>query len=53
MINLANQLFFTEEKNAIHKLIEAIIEEYECCKQIVKEHFNKNLVMSVKYEEKI
>ena len=51
MINLANQLFFTE--NAIHKLIETIIEEYECCKQIIKEHFNKSLVMFVKDEEKI
>ena len=27
MINLADQLFFTEEKNAIYKLIEAILEE--------------------------
>ena len=29
MINLADQLFFTEEKNAIYKLIEAILEEYD------------------------
>ena len=36
MINLANQLFFTEEKNAIHKLNEAILEEYNYCKQIIK-----------------
>ena len=29
MINLADQLFFTEKKNAIYKLIEAILEEYD------------------------
>ena len=36
MINLANQFFFTEEKNAIHKLNEAILEEYNYCKQTIK-----------------
>ena len=32
--------------NATDKLIEAILEEYEYCKQIIREHFNKNLIMS-------
>ena len=48
MINLANQLFFTEEKNTVYKLVEAILEEYEYC----KENFNKNLIMSGEDEEK-
>ena len=31
MINLANQLFFTKEKNAVSKSIEAILKEYDYC----------------------
>ena len=31
MINLANQLFFTKEKNAVNKSIEAILKEYDYC----------------------
>ena len=32
--------------NAIYKFIEAILEEYYCCKKTTKKHFNKNLIMS-------
>ena len=39
-------------KNAAYKFIEAILEEYDYCKRIMKKHFNKNLVMSVDEEEK-
>ena len=39
-------------KNAAYKFIEAILEEYDYCKEIMKKHFNKNLVMSVDEEEK-
>ena len=39
-------------KNAIYKLIEAILEEYEHYKQILKKYFNKNLIMSVEDEGK-
>ena len=38
--------------NATDKLIEVILEEYEYCKQIIREHFNKNLSMSVKNDAK-
>ena len=38
--------------NPIYKLIEAILEEYEHCKQKIKKHFNKNFIISVKDEEK-
>ena len=31
MINLANQLFFTKEKNAVNKSIEAILKECDYC----------------------
>ena len=51
MINLAKQLFFTERENVIYKSIEAILKEYEYCKQIIKKHLNKNLIKSVEDEE--
>ena len=31
---------FYRGKNAIDKLIETILDDYECCKQIIKDHFN-------------
>ena len=37
-------------KNAVNRLIEAILEEYGYCKKVIKNHFNKNLVMSVEDE---
>ena len=40
------KLFFTEEKNAAYRFIEAILEECDYCKKIIKKHFNKNLIMS-------
>ena len=39
------------EKNAAYKFIEAIHEEYNCCKKAMKKHFNKNLIMSAEEEE--
>ena len=32
--------------NDANRFIEAILKEYNCCKKIIKERFNKNLVMS-------
>ena len=37
-------------KNAVNKFIEAILKENECCKKMIKNHFNKNLVMSAEDE---
>ena len=39
-------------KNAAYKFIEAILEDYDYCKKIMKKHFNKNLAMSVDEEER-
>ena len=47
MINLANQLLVTEEKNAVKKFITAILNEYDYCKLIVKKYFNKIFLMTV------
>ena len=33
-------------ENAAYKFIKAILKEYKYCKQIMKKHFNKNLIMS-------
>ena len=47
MIDLTSHLFFTEEKNAINKFIEANPEVYDYLKEkIIKKHFDKNLIMS-------
>ena len=51
MINLANQLFFIEEKNPIYKLTRAIFKEHDFCEQTMKKHFDKNLIRFVKNEE--
>ena len=51
IIDLANQSFSTEEKNAVNKFIEAILKENEYCKKIIKKHFNINLVMSAEDEK--
>ena len=39
-------------KNAAYNFIEAVLEEYDYCKRIMKKYFNKNLVMSVDEEER-
>ena len=41
-------VFLYRRENATYKLIEAILKEYDYCKQIIKNHFNKNLIISVK-----
>ena len=33
-------------KNAAYEFIKAILKEYKYCKNIMKKHFNKNLIMS-------
>ena len=38
-------------KSAVNKFIEAILEEYDYCKEAIKKHFNKNLVMSLEDEK--
>ena len=35
-------------KNAVYRFIKEILEEYDYCKKLIKEHFNKNLIMSAK-----
>ena len=46
MINLER------EKNAFNRYIEVIFEEYDYCKNVVKNHFNKNLIMSAEDEQR-
>ena len=37
-------------KDCVNKFISAILNEYEYCKKIMKDHFNKNLIMSMEEE---
>ena len=46
IIDLAQKLFFRKEKNAVYRFIEAILEEYDYCKKMIKKRFNKDLIMS-------
>ena len=39
IINLAKKLFFTEEKNAVYRFVEAILNEYDYCKKNNKKTF--------------
>ena len=38
-------------KNAAYEFIKAILEEYEYCKKVMKENFNKNLIIREKVEQ--
>ena len=53
IINSVKKLFFTEEKNAAYRFIEAIIKEYDYCKEMIKTHFKKNLILSAGEAEKV
>ena len=39
------------KKDSVNKFIETILHEYEYCKNVLKDHFNKNLIMSMEEEE--
>ena len=37
-------------KDCVNKFIRAILNEYKYCEKIMKDHFNKNLIMSMEEE---
>ena len=39
-------------RNAVNRFIETVLKEYAYCKSVMKKHFNKNLVMSEKDEQR-
>ena len=39
-------------KNAVNKFIKSILSECNYCRKVIKKHFNKNLIMSAKEEER-
>ena len=46
MIGLVNRLFFFRDENVAYEFIKAIPKNYEYCKKVMKNHFNKNLIIS-------
>ena len=53
MIDLASQLFFTEEKMQSINLLKQFLKSMIIAKKkTIKKHFNKNLVMSAKDEKR-
>ena len=47
VIDLPDQLLFTEDKNEVNKFITAILNKYEYCILVIKNHFHKNVAMTV------
>ena len=39
------------ERDCVNKFIHAILDKYKYCKGVVRDHFNKNLIMSMEEEE--
>ena len=38
-------------KDCVDKFVDAVLSEYEYCKSVMRDHFNKNLIMSMEEEE--
>ena len=49
---LSEKVVLYRAKNEIYRFIEAILKEYDYCKKVIKKHFDKNLIMSAKDEER-
>ena len=43
-------IVFYRDKNVAYEFIKAILKEYKYCKNIMKKHINKNLIMSEEEE---
>ena len=52
IINLARELFFTEEKMLLPDLLTPFFKSIGYCKKMIKNHFNKNLIISAEEEER-
>ena len=52
MINLGSQLFFKEEKMQSINSLRQFLKSMTIAKKVIKKHFNKNLAMSAKDEER-
>ena len=46
-----NTVVLYRGKNAVCRFLEAILEEHDYCKKIIKSHFNESLIMSAEDEE--
>ena len=51
-INSVKKFVLYRGKNAVNKFTKSILSEYSYCRAVVKKHFNKNLIMSAKEEER-
>ena len=50
MIDLVSQLLFIEAKMQLMNLLNKNLQEYKYCKEIMKKHFNKSLIMTEEEE---
>ena len=51
-INSVKKIVLYRGKNAVNKFIKSILSEKNYCRRVIKKHFNKNLIMSAKEEER-
>ena len=49
--NFGKDIVIYRGKDCVNKFIDAILREYEYCKGVMRDHFNKNLIMSMKEED--
>ena len=50
IIDFSKPIVVYRGENAAYEFIKAILKEYKYCKNIMKKHFNKNLIMSEEEE---
>ena len=48
----SKNVVFYRGKNAVNKFIKSIFSEYNYCRRVVRKHFNKNLIISAKEEDR-
>ena len=51
--NFSKDIFLYRGKNAVFKFIRSIFREYGYCRDVIKKHFNKNLVMTAEENERL
>ena len=48
---LSKKVVLCRGKNSAYKFIKSILNEYNYCKEVIKKHFSKNLIMPAEEEE--
>ena len=52
IIDSVKKVVLYRGKNAVYKFIKTIHSEYSYCREVIKKHLNKNLIMSTEEKER-